>query len=419
MSNPTWPLSKMYKDGGYINNPFHTDEPGRTDKHYPCGYWPVELPSTDQVKPPGGTLYGSGYGLNHRMGNSAPGVTGDALNRVVFDKIVNDTYYKKVSAGGSHTLIITNYGAMWGIGANQHGCLGLGDEIARTSWEQISGIWTDVSTSPIYTHSLAIKNDGTLWATGYNNYGQLGLGGATNRNTWEQVGTASNWISVKTGSYFTMALNSAGNLYSCGNSYQGALGLGDTLKRDVLTGALNSVSQVSCGYYFTGVIGIDGSVWMTGSNNDGQFGIGNTTPTESFVQISDAGRDNAFIECGGYYSTAYSGSSFLIKNSGIMWAAGSNQYNLMGLPGGGDETSFVQLDGTGWESVANKRTNTLAIKTNGEMWGTGYNNNGELGLGDKGPRSAFERIGSDLWLAADMGAMHSMAINWDGVYDWG
>jgi len=412
MTNPYWDFKKPNPKYGYVNNPFQADEAEHTNKHHPCGYWPVGAPLSTSTKPIGGTLFGSGYNSVYQLG------IGDDNERLIFTQITNSTYYKKVSTGLYCTFAITNNGEMWGIGANLNGALGLGDINPRTAWEQIPGVWKEVSTSYGDNWSVAIKEDGTLWVTGRNQYGQLGLNDEIDRNTWEQVGTASNWVSVETGRTHLMALNSDGELYSCGYNYPGALGLGDGTKRKELEGATTGVAKVVCGFIYTGIIKTDGSVWMTGSNSSGQFGNGTTTDTNSFVEITSAGKDNAFIECGGGDS-AGDGTTFLIKNSGIMWATGYNGENEMGVADTSNKLDYIQLDGTNWESVANKARSTLAIKTNGEMYGAGWNAYGELGFGDKVQRTAFERVGSKLWMAVDAGDKNMMAINWAGTYDWG
>jgi len=410
--NPVWPFTKQIDKFGYINNPNWTKEVADPSKHSPCGYWHgPAAPVAQKQMPLTGQLFGSGDNKYYGLG------VGGLDDKLLFTQITSDNYYRKVSAGSASTIAITSNGSMWVVGDNSNGQLGVGPGfVTVSSWKQIPGVWMDVDQSFTNHSSVAIKKDGTLWTTGRNYSGELGLGDYDNRDLWEQVGTASNWTSAKLGQQHLIALNSDHEIYGCGDGTQGQLGKG-TLSFNTLVGIIDDVSQVSCGRLYTGVIKTDGSIFMTGSNSCGQYGNGTTYASHSFTKVSDAGTDNRFIECGGGYWPVH-GTTFLIKNSGNMWAAGYNGYNGMGLVDTGDKLSYVQLDGSDWQSVAGKKVSTLAIKTNGEMWGTGLNSDGELGLGDTIQRTVFERVGDDLWLAVSSGNKHMMAINWDGTYDW-
>ena len=410
MTNPVWPFTKQAPKYGYINNPNQIETAEFSNKHHPCGYWPVGAELSTPTKPTGGMLFTTGEGSDYRLG-----IDGTDTNRVLFTQINNGLFYKKIAAGNNYTLAITHDGDLWGIG----GMLGLGmgefssgSTAATNVWLQIPGKWKDIKACGWYKSSLALKEDGTLWGTGDNSRGQLGLGDTTKRDYWVQIGSSNDWSEIDMVDGCTTALNSSNEFYTCGNNYYGRLGTGDTNNRDILVGIMNNVVSIHSGRY-TAVTKSDNSVWMAGINNHGNFGNGNTTSSSSFIEITAVGKDNAFIECG-YYTT------FLVKDNGLMWTAGDNTYNQMGLADTSQKLNYVQLDGTDWGSVESRAwTDTLAVKANGEMHGTGMNANGELGFGDTVRRRAFERVGSELWLNVEMGSGHSAAINWDGTYDWG
>ncbi|MBC7382568.1 MAG: hypothetical protein H7296_06165, partial [Bacteroidia bacterium] len=96
--------------------------------------------------------------------------------------------YQRVAAGYLHTVEIRK-GTLVAYGLNNHGQLGLGDTLSRTTPVQIGTATNWVSVSCGYYHTLAIKADGTLWAWGYNSNGQLGDGSTTQRLSPVQVGT--------------------------------------------------------------------------------------------------------------------------------------------------------------------------------------------------------------------------------------
>lgn len=395
-----WEFAKQEDKRGYINNPRWTDSPEHVDKHFPCGYWPLG-PAPRDVR---SQLYGTGRNASYQLG------TGDNTERVVFTG-VHSSDFIQVSSGHSHTMALQSDGKLWCVGANTQGELGLGDTTQRTVWTQVPGVWKYVDC--FTHHTLAIKDDGTLWGTGDNGFGQLGLNDETDRNIFTQVGALSNWVKVSCGSYYSMALNSSGDLYATGNSYQGALGLGfGSGKRDEFTYVIGDVSSVNCGYYTTIMLEDNGAVWGTGSNIDGQLGLGDKNARTVFTEIVSLGKDNTQICCGCGDQYAYSGITFVVKSNGIMWAAGSNKYNQMGLADTADKVDFVQVPGSDWEFVSNTRYSTLAIKTDRRLWGVGYNYYGELGLGDKNPRTVFTPIGSDLWQFVSNGWWQSLAIGY-------
>ena len=65
---------------------------------------------------------------------------------------------------------------------------------------------------------MGVKTNNTLWAWGLNNHGQLGLGDEVNRNFPNRVGTDSDWQTVANGDSHTIAIKTNGSLWTCGNN---------------------------------------------------------------------------------------------------------------------------------------------------------------------------------------------------------
>jgi hypothetical protein len=97
--------------------------------------------------------------------------------------------WSQVSAGAGYTLAIDRDGALWGMGYNEYGQLGLGTTISHNEPTQIfpGTEWLDVSAGKRnfgdpgafrFGHSMAIRADGTLWGWGRNVLCQIGAGGA-------------------------------------------------------------------------------------------------------------------------------------------------------------------------------------------------------------------------------------------------
>ena len=406
--NPVWPFTKQENKFGYENNPNWTDEPSDTTKHYPCGYWfggPIVLAQPVQSD---GLLYSAGLNIYYQLG------FGDVIERLIHTLVPNISRIKKVVVGTHRSLIIDTHDLLWCVGDNSDGALGFVSPGTITDWTQIEGFWKEISTSDNYTHTLAIKTDGTLWVTGINNYGQLGLGDKTSRYTFTQVGSATNWTKVSAGSNISLALNSSGDLYAAGDNYGGT---GFAVEKTSFECTLTGVSDIYCGYYFSMALK-RGDLWVTGTNNDGQLGMNDTLTRDYWIHSSSDPGNIEFITTGNGDIYAYSGTAFVIDSNGVLYAAGSNKNNLMGVADTSDKLEFIQLI-SDVRYVSCGQYETLLIKTDNTLWGTGLNTSGLLGFGDKAARIVFTQIGNFQWISMDINrSSHSMGTLWDGTYDW-
>lgn len=138
-----------------------------------------------------GTLWGCGQNWDGALG------LGDINNRSRLTQIGAETTWSSISIGGGRNVaVLKTNGALWTWGANAGGCLGLGDEVYRSSPCQV-GSGTDWDKAKAGTGiTLVTKKDGSLWICGTNFYGQLGLGNSgsgTSRSSLCQVGSGTNW----------------------------------------------------------------------------------------------------------------------------------------------------------------------------------------------------------------------------------
>lgn len=81
-------------------------------------------------------------------------------------------------AGGFHSLVVTECGALYAFGSCSDGKLGLGDDVGDTFYpELVSGIGKIRSAAAGDSHSLALREDGIVLSWGENYKYQLGAGG--------------------------------------------------------------------------------------------------------------------------------------------------------------------------------------------------------------------------------------------------
>src|SRR4029077_5450589 len=112
----------------------------------------------------------------------------------------------KISAGGSHSLLVCSDGTVKAWGEGYSGQLGDGTTNGSNVPILVTGLTgTVTAVSAGDSHSLALKSDGTVWAWGYNYYGQLGDGTTTNRSAPVQVQGLSGARAIGLGTGFEVS----------------------------------------------------------------------------------------------------------------------------------------------------------------------------------------------------------------------
>ena len=224
------------------------------------------------------TLYAWG---DNRLGALGNGENGADLGDKSKDKtapiqIGTDRDLQTISAGSSYSLAVKTDNTLHVWGHNRIGQLGLGDTTDRNRPTRVSTGWKTVSAR--FGHSLAIKTDNTLHAWGYNRFKQLGLGDGTNRNSPTQVGSTADWKAVVAGEYHSLALKDDNTLYAWGHNATGQLGLGDSTNRDrpAKVGSDTDWKAVDGGENFSLALKDNGTLYAMGFSE--ALGIGTDTP---------------------------------------------------------------------------------------------------------------------------------------------
>jgi alpha-tubulin suppressor-like RCC1 family protein len=216
---------------------------------------PTQIGSaTNWVSVSAGAYHSLGITADNKLwawGYNADGELGDAtLHDQSVPTLITvmgfTTNWVSVSAGGYHSLGITDNGKLWAWGRNDYGQLGDGTLIFRTRPKQITAITNWASVSGGANHSLATTSDGKLWAWGSNAIGQLGDGTTTDHIAPTQTGSATNWISVSAGADHTLGSTTDGRIWAWGYNFYGQLGDGTTITKLVPT-------QIGSGPVFTGL----------------------------------------------------------------------------------------------------------------------------------------------------------------------
>ena len=338
-----------------------------------------------------GTLWTWGNGGSGRLGNAA--TTNRSTPVTTF---AGGTTWSEVSCGlallNSHTTAVKTDGTLWTWGFNGNGQLGTNDTTTRstpvttftggTNWKQVSAGGD---------HTIALTDDTVnkrLFVFGNNAYGQLGLRvHVVNPVTTFAGGT--NWKQVACGDFQTAAVKTDGTLWTWGNGGSGRLGTNDTTNRltpvTTFAGGTNW-KQVDSGFYHTAAIKTDGTLWTWGYNGYTQLGINNISNRLTPVTTFAGGTNWKQLSCGPQYTAA-------VKTDGTLWVWGNNTTCQLGtndsLIKSTPVTTFA--GGTNWKQVSSGGflliASVAAIKTDGTLWTWGSNFDSQLGINQSTNRS--------------------------------
>lgn len=185
-------------------------------------------------------------GFIYAWGNNTFGQFGNGTNTnsLIPIMVSSSNNWAEVSAGFDHSMALNTSGILFTFGNNTNGQLCDGTNTASNTMIPISfsnaGLVTQyIAISAGNTFSLAIKNDNTLWSGGYNTSGQLGLGNNTAVNTLNQVGTSSTYFTISAGDTHSLTMETSTALWSTGRGLEGELGIGTNV-------ANNTLQSVGC-----------------------------------------------------------------------------------------------------------------------------------------------------------------------------
>ena len=304
--------------------------------------------------------FGSGrFGqLGHRRLRSFTPRLVEALNHIEV---------RQVTAGVSHSMLLTSEGCVFMWGRGRFGPLGHGNTDSQNVPKRVEGLTNVTDISAGNYHSMAAGEGGAVYTWGYNRQGQLGLGDhgwGTNRLVPTEVPGVNGVVSVEAGSVHSFLLSRDGTAMVCGQNYAGQLGLGDVDDRDTFTvvPGLSGVVDIDAGRDHSIAVTAKGELYTWGQG--WQIGHGGDDTTQRLVPTKVTG-------------------------------------------GGIDKAAVVQ--------VAAGCAHTMALTAVGELyaWGDGYR--GQLGHGGRGPVTV-PRIVDGIGPVVSMsgGFRHSLVITGEG-----
>ena len=244
-----------------------------------------------------GNIYSWGDNSAGRLGRDTTGTSDPMPSKV---QIPANITFISASAGWGHTAALDSQGNVYTWGDNTHG--ELGRSTAGNKQDSHPGK-ADTPTGITFTqasaggsHSVAVSDDGSLYTWGNSDNGRLGRD--TSNTPADKPGKADTptgitFTQASAGGWHTVALSSDGSLYTWGDSDHGRLGR-DTSntpadkpgKADTPTGI--TFTQASAGAWYCLALGSDGNLYSWGDNTNGQLGrdTGGSTQDASPAKVA-------------------------------------------------------------------------------------------------------------------------------------
>jgi prepilin-type N-terminal cleavage/methylation domain-containing protein/prepilin-type processing-associated H-X9-DG protein len=241
-----------------------------------------------------------------------------------------------------------------------------------------------------------------VWVTGLNTSGQLGNGTNVPTNTGGVPtlvdGIPDDFTTMSAGATHVVLDDSAGQGWGWGYSRYGQIGMAITASPYYRAPEIadNSLSPKAYFSYnlATFMVKQDGSVWGAGTNTNGLFGLGDTANKLIFTQLPGYTNPKS-IGVG----TAF---SFIVKSDGTVWGAGLNSSRQLGDGTTTQRTTHVQMLGpdqplggsffTGAKQAEGGTSHSVIVTEDGNVYACGLNSTGQLGQGVTTAQTMVKRV---------------------------
>ncbi len=285
-------------------------------------------------------------------------------------------------------------------GQNLNGELGDGSQIERSTPVAVTGLDKVISLEGGRSHFCASTAAGLVYCWGSNSFGQLGQASRSFSTVALQVPNLSNIKQAATGSDSSCALNGQGQVSCWGTNIQGELGRGyfdASVQSHPVPEPVVSLTHVvrlahGGGKAMCTIRSDDGQLWCWGGNSFGQLGIGTTSsgvPTPT--QATSVGGAAVFVATSVDEGPELGyGFTCVLRGNGIVRCTGMNVFGMLGDGTTTDRSTFVStiLTGPAWngQDISAGEATTCASKDDGTTRCWGNNNSGQLGVGDTASR---------------------------------
>lgn len=287
----------------------------------------------------------------------------------------------RVASGSWHACGLTDAGQPFCWGRNDHGGLGDGTTVSRTTPTPVSGDLILETVAPGEAHTCGLDPDGHAWCWGGNFVGELGTGDTIARTEPARVETELTFRSIATQLALTCALTAEGAAHCWGALLEDGPPDPHPLPEPVATGFRFSALDVGGGR----ICGVedDGDLWCWG-HNPITFGL--ELEPRLLATESPLRPETLSMHPEGQHGCA-------LDESGNAWCWGDN---LSGKLGDGTQTGSadpVRVAGDlRFRAIAAGVNSTCGLTVDRVAYCWGANSYGELGTGDVTGSSAPRRV---------------------------
>ena len=293
----------------------------------------------------------------------------------------------KVVTGVYHSLALMPDGTVKGTGGNWAGQIGFTDHVDRATWTTIPGITGAKNVVASFYASYIQMADNSWMSAGQNGYGELGLGDTAVHAAFTTIPGTVGSLAFLVGAQQAFLKDSTGNWFVTGMNDRGQLGLGDLLKRMSFTAmpGVPAGATLYAGWYTTFAKDSSNNWLVTGDNSSRLYGNASASTTSLTALPGLNGLTNMTL--------AIDGSSAFAKLATGDWnAVGDNGTGQLGLGDKTYRTAYTLSSAmTGSSVVASSGTATFIIK-GGVLYAAGSNTNNALGLPVAGDYPTFTPV---------------------------
>ena len=237
---------------------------------------------------------------------------------------------KQITCGASYSICVNEEGIMFSFGDSTSGKLGHGDNERHFIPKKICTLKNIDFIDTFGTHTLVKTFDGKLFGFGYNKYGELGIGNDINQSRpVECEEYPEDVVDIKCGHNHTIILTSNNEVYSCGANYSGQLGMqipniygpSPVFKK---IEELTNIIRIESGVTHCLCIDIHYNLFVFGYNEEGQLGL-ETDTTSNCFPIKHPSLSNIIdVSKGGNHT-------FVKTSNNEIYAFGSNKFSQLGI----------------------------------------------------------------------------------------
>jgi hypothetical protein len=286
---------------------------------------------------------------------------------VVWREVLALTQVKIVRAGlhGSATYAVKADGTVWSWSYSGGAAL---------PPKQVLGISDVVAMDAGSNFALFVKADGTAWGVGSNNAGQLGTG--NNNDSPHQavkVSELSNVVAVAAGLYTSFALLNDGTVWSWGHNDSGILGNGTGVGAANVPKPIPGLTRIveiaafKDNVNYALALRDDGVLWGWGTSSQSGLAQSAPAPRNFPVQITGIPKVKSILAIGRSWQ-----STSVLTQDGSIFIWGHDYNYRLGRNGNGAVPTVVSGHPAGIEAGCANQYCVVVCDSQGKSWAWGY-----------------------------------------------